>query len=666
MRIRLLPVIMLSMILTGCASVKISSVDTSQYVDQRRGDVITTGDLSQRTRTTLYSLDSSAEHCTGNIPSCVNLVNSSKSLTDEERLSALSEIELWQALDTEKRVLRATNTPDYEIDYAERQAIGHYFESARAAYAYLFFTPRTFRDRALEDRLSQVRDYYNLSVQNATAIIFREAKKQIETKKALLPELAARIEGWHVSADLSHVPDLSEPGTYIAEVVPDTTVTFDGIRNQYSRDGIGALMVATTRRPGEEKGQKDPNQFERVMEKLIPFRREEVEAKPWRRMAYQSVTILMQFPGTTLDEVMKTREAVLRPYDAYGSGTITVNGIETPLAANFSAGYGLWLANSDFARQSLGTLLGRGDVLSSPRVYLMEPYHPKKHTIILVHGLMSSPEAWVNAANEIAGDDELRNHFQIWQIYYPTSVPLLYNRREIATAIEKTFDFYDKGRKNPASRDVVLIGHSMGGILSRLLVSDANGEVLPALKKEGLLSESQFEKAEKSEKVRKFFEFRHLPEVTRAVFLAAPHRGTPFADMSIARWLASFVKLPVSVLGRIKDTAFSVLGKDLPANNSLTGVDNLSAKDPTIRALANLRISPTVTYHSIMGYSKAGVAVKDSSDGIVPYSSAHWDGAESELVVPSGHSVQETPKAILEIRRILHEHLEKLGEVSKP
>ena len=90
MRIRLLPVIMLSMILTGCASVKISSVDTSQYVDQRRGDVITTGDLSQRTRTTLYSLDSSAEHCTGNIPSCVNLVNSSKSLTQGRRTTVVT------------------------------------------------------------------------------------------------------------------------------------------------------------------------------------------------------------------------------------------------------------------------------------------------------------------------------------------------------------------------------------------------------------------------------------------------------------------------------------------------------------------------------------------------------------------------------------------------
>jgi hypothetical protein len=39
----------------------------------------------------------------------------------------------------------------------------------------------------------------------------------------------------------------------------------------------------------------------------------------------------------------------------------------------------------------------------------------------------------------------------------------------------------------------------------------------------------------------------------------------------------------------------------------------------------------------------------------VPYQSSHLPGATSELVIPFSHSVQETPEAILEIRRILRE-----------
>jgi hypothetical protein len=46
-----------------------------------------------------------------------------------------------------------------------------------------------------------------------------------------------------------------------------------------------------------------------------------------------------------------------------------------------------------------------------------------------------------------------------------------------------------------------------------------------------------------------------------------------------------------------------------------------------------------------------------SDDGLVPYRSSHLAGAASEKVIVSGHSVQETAEAILEVRRILHENL---------
>jgi hypothetical protein len=79
-----------------------------------------------------------------------------------------------------------------------------------------------------------------------------------------------------------------------------------------------------------------------------------------------------------------------------------------------------------------------------------------------------------------------------------------------------------------------------------------------------------------------------------------------------------------------------------------------------VRAAAQLPISPRVRYHSIIGRERPEDALAQSSDGVVPYASAHLDGALSEKVVTSWHSVQETPQAILEIRRILQEHLEVL------
>jgi hypothetical protein len=93
-------------------------------------------------------------------------------------------------------------------------------------------------------------------------------------------------------------------------------------------------------------------------------------------------------------------------------------------------------------------------------------------------------------------------------------------------------------------------------------------------------------------------------------------------------------------------------------------IDNLSDRDPYVRAAAQLPISPRVRYHSIVGREEATGELIASSDGVVPYTSAHLEGAQSERVIQSWHSVQENPQAILEIRRILQEHLATRGATS--
>jgi hypothetical protein len=160
------------------------------------------------------------------------------------------------------------------------------------------------------------------------------------------------------------------------------------------------------------------------------------------------------------------------------------------------------------------------------------------------------------------------------------------------------------------------------------------------------------------EKMHDYIFFEPLPQVGRAVFIAAPHRGTPFADMSIARFIAGLVTLPVKVVNGIIEPAVTLIAPELKGKKQpINGIANLSAKDDFIVRSASLPISPSVPFHSIIGNDTPDVPLAESSDGIVPYSSSHLEGAASEKVIPSGHSVQETPEAILEIRRIMHEHL---------
>src|SRR5690606_29131214 len=66
-------------------------------------------------------------------------------------------------------------------------------------------------------------------------------------------------------------------------------------------------------------------------------------------------------------------------------------------------------------------------------------------------------------------------------------------------------------------------------------------------------------------------------------------------------------------------------------------------------------------FHSIIGNTVDTTEPQLMSDGIVSYESAYLQGAVSSKVIKGGHSIQETPEAVLGLRRILRLHLSDLG-----
>ena len=622
--------LLLMLMLSGCAGVKVSALETRDYISLRRGDVLSTGQLSSSVGTALQVVGIGQDECKAAAAVCLRTLGESKALGDEQRLSVLAELWLQEAL----RLDRSAQT-DAQTD----AMLDAYLESARHAYAYLFMTERTVGQRALDDRQTQVRDYYNFSVQKALTGLF--ARYQGNPPQAgegqgnfVLHSGRWQIQGTVGDVRLAGGRDLPEA------LIPAASLSFKGLRNQYRRDGLGAELVAMTDR--------------RVV-------RKDSAELAWSETPFPAVTAVASFPGATLDEVLSTQRVHIVGYDPFRQDSITMAGREIPLAASFTSGYGLWLARSGFASQSLLTLVGKGEVLEKPHVYLMQPYDPNRRIIIMLHGLASSPEAWINVANEVLGDEALRQNYQIWQVYYPTNAPLAFNNKAIRTALEQTLEHFDPSGTAQASRDMVLVGHSMGGVLSRLMLSSSGDRLWDALLETYPLQGRRLERVQKE--VGPYVRFEPLPDVSRAIFVAAPHRGTPFAENRISRWAAGLVKLPVSVLGRITDVAQLLVVPGSANAEALTrplnSIDNLSGNDPFVRLSADLPISPAVRYHSIIGNYTPALSLLDSSDGVVPYSSSHLAGAESEIVIPFGHSVQETPEAIMEIRRILHVHLQQ-------
>tara|TARA_R110002124_G_scaffold200767_6_gene367410 strand:- start:585 stop:1466 length:882 start_codon:yes stop_codon:yes gene_type:complete len=289
---------------------------------------------------------------------------------------------------------------------------------------------------------------------------------------------------------------------------------------------------------------------------------------------------------------------------------------------------------------------------------MMQPFDPERRVILMLHGLGSSPEAWVNVANEVLGDETLRQNFQIWQVYYPTNMPLALNHARIRSTVAETLQQFDPTSETLASQGIVLIGHSMGGVLARLMVS-SSGDSLWKLVESHDLSQEQLTLVQ--EHLDPLLHFEPLPEVHRAIFIAAPHRGTPVAGHRLGRAMARLVRLPLTLLEEFDDVIKTLANTERQSDGGRlrlpNSIDNLSESDPFVRAISNLPISPQVQYHSIIAQRNANTLLIASDDGLVPYTSAHLAGASSEKVLISGHSVQENAQAILEIRRILHEDL---------
>ncbi|MBB5444857.1 pimeloyl-ACP methyl ester carboxylesterase [Paraburkholderia sp. WSM4177] len=361
---------------------------------------------------------------------------------------------------------------------------------------------------------------------------------------------------------------------------------------------------------------------------------------------------MIWFSQGTLEQVLTSHEVVLSVYDPYREGSVERHGQTVPLSANFSAGYGIWLARSGFAGQSLRTLFGSAHGIDTPRIYMTQPFDPNRRIILMLHGLASSPEAWVNVANDIQGDEVLRQHFQVWQVYYPTNVPILVNLARFRRATQQTLVHFDPDGTAPASHGMVLIGHSMGGVLARLLVS-TSGDALWATFEDKYVPEGTDIDRE-DERLNRLLNFTPMPQVERAIFIAAPHRGTPFASNRLSRWAANLVRLPLALLNEIEEvmqtaTNIEPQGRTFHVPNS---IEHLRETDPLIRATSQLPISAEVCFHSIIARRRENGPLEDSDDGVVPYRSAHLVGALSEKVIVAGHGVQETPRAILEIRRI--------------
>lgn len=459
------------------------------------------------------------------------------------------------------------------------------------------------------------------------AELWADDPRRLSGEPVLLPGQGSPIEV-RVASDSAYAAD------YFDRLVAAGSVEEKGIVRR-TRDGIGAALVGVRQQ--------------------LPERAEEMRFYPKRGLMLP-VTLTLD---TVTDQPTSGggRLVTLSIRNPLTHPEARLAGREWTLAADVSAPLAMILDGQSEAKYALDGFFKANERIQAAGLYLTEPYDPHRIPIILTHGLVSVPIIWRNVVPEIMVDPEISRRYQFLVFTYPTSFPLVQSAKLFRDQLAAVRAQYDPDGNDLLSRNVVAIGHSMGGILTHALVTDFGDRYWHQF------SDTPFDQLpiapEKKEALRPLVFFEPDPGVTRAIFIATPHRGSKSADKGLAQLLSRAADLPAEIINTTADLLDPGIANNvtykIDPHKKATAVQSLQPGAPMISALDISPYKPGVVYHSIIGDLGKG-DTPHSSDGVVEYWSSHQDGAASEIIVPTDHGAYKSPLAIQEIHRILREH----------
>jgi pimeloyl-ACP methyl ester carboxylesterase len=524
-----------------------------------------------------------------------------------DRLFALSELSFYHAEETGKNE--------------------HYLASAVYAYAFLFPEDGTPPPDPLDPRRRLAADLYNLGLVRG---LYAPDGEEVVLQEGKLSLPFGDLE---LSVDQA---SFLWGGFRFKRFIPVGDFQVRGLSNRYRQAGIGAPLAAEL----EPVGSGPQAEEER---KRIPPR--------------------LKVPVTALIKIDEPRRAVITGklkgaveiYAADRTSTVKLDGRDVPLELEPTAALAYMLEGApvwDF--EIAGFRFADPQQILGDGLIMMHPYRPGQIPVVLVHGTASSPARWAEMINELTHDPTIEGRYQFWLFQYNTGQPILYSAMLLRRALKNIVKELDPKGEDAALQRMVLIGHSQGGLLTKLMAVKSGNRFWE------IVSSEPFDEVDMPSETRELLReaefFDPVPSVKRVIFIATPHRGSYQATGWALNLVRRLIHLPGALVSQLQDLlkgqAFAQLGiSQLP-----TSVDNMSPGHPFLRALNDLTIDPGIPAHSIIAVLGEGPLI-GKTDGVVAYESAHIEGVESEKIVHSGHSTQSHPETIEEVKRILIEHL---------
>jgi len=339
---------------------------------------------------------------------------------------------------------------------------------------------------------------------------------------------------------------------------------------------------------------------------------------------------------------------------AWDAESVSIAGEQVPLENEPTAALALTFTGVPVLELETLSFLGRHTGLLRERRPLVSatPYRPGLIPVVFVHGTNSSVVRWMEMYNRLLADPEIRSRFQFWFFQYDSGNSIMLSALHLREALTTAVARLDPQGQDPALRQMVLIGHSQGGLLVKMQVISSGDRLWNAVSRKPLKELKLSDQTR--DLLRRGLFVEPLPMVSRAIFICTPHRGSYVAGRRVlANLTRQLLTLPFALTGVAADinrNPGAARAGFLPS-----AVDNMSPGHPFILGLQAIPVVPSVTVNSIIAVEGDG-PIEQGDDGVVKYSAAHIEPVESELVVKSSHSTQGNPHTIQEVRRILLLH----------
>jgi fermentation-respiration switch protein FrsA (DUF1100 family) len=405
------------------------------------------------------------------------------------------------------------------------------------------------------------------------------------------------------------------------------------VKERALKDGLGGSLVATSKGIDVTK----------------------VDQFAQGKHIYYGLTAVLDFHG-------RNCEASL--LDPLATESVKLDGNSYPLAADFTAPIALALAELKPGKVEIQRMFDPEKFKSSERLARLQPYDARKIPVLLIHGLGDSQATWAPMVEALRSNATFRQNYQIWFYSYPTGYPYPL----MAAVLREQLDAIN--RRYPDHKPIVVIGHSMGGMIARTLMTDSGLTIWNAI------FDTPPEKTQLSPEAREFVTkaliFKHRPEISRVIYCSASLRGSYMSTGLMGKIGSGLIGSPSDLSAVGKEIA--VLAKPKAngerVKNTPNSIQMLDPDNRFVNTINNIPLTKGIPYHSVIGDRGKGGNLNQtkpmSTDGIVPYWSSHLDGAESELIVPSDHWCIRNPQGIAEVQRILLKHLQPKGGALAP